>query len=278
MSRERLYRPCTRRDCLVAKQELPVLRWSGQGLRAASVSGLRWNRREGETGTLASCARRNECVFGLAGAAAEKEVGELYAGTAEGNIQERGESNAGMWMDNSTGTGGVMVMGRDVARELEMAEMFKAGNTLQAIGDKYEVSRERVRQLIGRHGLSRKDGGELASDKVNENYGMTARELKEAREKMPGCTRAYHDQQRNAALRGIEWDISFREWLQLWDGLWEMRGRGHGLVMCRRKDQGPYKVGNVFIATGSFNNAAYAMRKWHGIDIDDDPYYARKVR
>ncbi len=171
-----------------------------------------------------------------------------------------------------------MVTGRDVARELEMADMFRAGNTLQAIGDKYRLTRERVRQLIGRHGLSRKDGGQLASDKVNENYGMTAGELREVNEKMPGCSKAFFHQKRAAANRGIEWDMTFREWLQIWDGLWDRRGRGHGLVMCRRKDQGPYKVGNVFIATGSFNNSAYQMRKWHGVDIDDDPYNSSAIR
>lgn len=47
------------------------------------------------------------------------------------------------------------------------------------------------------------------------------------------------------------------EWWTIWQmsGRWEERGRGHGYMMCRKGDVGPYALGNVVIATGDFNAA-----------------------
>lgn len=44
-------------------------------------------------------------------------------------------------------------------REYKMAEMYKRGKTMQEIGDMYGITRERVRQLIGRTGVSGKSLG-----------------------------------------------------------------------------------------------------------------------
>lgn len=41
-----------------------------------------------------------------------------------------------------------------------MAAMYASGKTLQQIGDKYEISRERVRQILGRMGVQRRGKGE----------------------------------------------------------------------------------------------------------------------
>ena len=53
-----------------------------------------------------------------------------------------------------------------------------------------------------------------------------------------------------AAQRGIEWCLTFEEWLDVWQrsGHSHERGRGRGrYVMARRGDIGPYSVGNVEI-------------------------------
>lgn len=53
---------------------------------------------------------------------------------------------------------------RDYGREADMAQAYKAGETLSGIGGRYGVSRERVRQILARSGLTlrprgrRKDG------------------------------------------------------------------------------------------------------------------------
>lgn len=44
-------------------------------------------------------------------------------------------------------------------QEAEMIEQYRRGLTLQAIGEKYGVSRERVRQVMRYHGVPSRDGG-----------------------------------------------------------------------------------------------------------------------
>jgi hypothetical protein len=58
-------------------------------------------------------------------------------------------------------------------------------------------------------------------------------------------------QQRNQAKqRGIEWDLSYLEWLAIWRGSGHLfeRGRHKGSYqMCRFEDVGPYASSNVRI-------------------------------
>lgn len=167
---------------------------------------------------------------------------------------------------------------RDEGRELVMVALFKAGQTLQAIGDTFNLTRERVRQLLKRHGVTGKDGGITVSNSDDRYRGYTKEEFKEIQEKFPDCVRRFREQRNSATHhRGIEWKLTFKEWISVWDGHWDKRGRGHGLVMCRRKDKGAYELGNVFIAPGSFNNSAYQIRRHHGVDIDDEPYFTRVI-
>lgn len=53
----------------------------------------------------------------------------------------------------------------------------------------------------------------------------------------------------NAAKRGIEWRLSFEEWLGWWEstGHYQERGRGQGkYVMARFNDSGAYELNNIF--------------------------------
>ena len=64
--------------------------------------------------------------------------------------------------------------------------------------------------------------------------------------------------QRNSAIRerGIAWEMTFEEWLDVWtkSGKLALRGKGRGkYVMSRPNDVGPYKVGNVRIILGTRN-------------------------
>lgn len=167
-------------------------------------------------------------------------------------------------------------MGKNLDRALKMVQLFQGGMTLQAIGTAYGLSRERVRQILKRQGISGADGGISVTPK--SFYGLARAEYDHYVKAYPGCREAFRSQRGAAKHRGIEWKLTFREWINEWEGFWDRRGRGHGLVMCRKKDQGAYEVGNVFIAPGSFNNSAYAIRKYYGIDIDAEPYYASKLQ
>jgi hypothetical protein len=68
--------------------------------------------------------------------------------------------------------------------------------------------------------------------------------------------KAFREQQRNAARRGIEWQLDYSDWLRIWQesGHLHERGRGRGLwVMARPGDTGPYAVGNVLILLNEDN-------------------------
>jgi len=62
--------------------------------------------------------------------------------------------------------------------------------------------------------------------------------------------KAYDDQKRHAEQRGISWEITYSEWLEMWlvSGKWEQRGRGSDTYcMCRHGDVGPYSQRNCYI-------------------------------
>lgn len=48
---------------------------------------------------------------------------------------------------------------RNIQRDCLILIAYKSGQTLQEIGDKYGISRERIRVIIKKYGLTKKDGG-----------------------------------------------------------------------------------------------------------------------
>jgi hypothetical protein len=66
----------------------------------------------------------------------------------------------------------------------------------------------------------------------------------------------WRDQRRHARRRGIEFQLTFEQWLLIWEtsGRLPERGKETGqYVMARPGDQGPYAVGNVRIITVNQN-------------------------
>ena len=60
----------------------------------------------------------------------------------------------------------------------------------------------------------------------------------------------------NAKRRGVEFLLTFEQWVDIWSesGKWDERGRGADkYCMCRIGDKGAYSVGNVFIGQGKHN-------------------------
>lgn len=169
-----------------------------------------------------------------------------------------------------------------VIRDAEMVLMYRDGKTLQEIGDKYGVSRERVRQRLASLGLTRVDGGvtlrmlskastTLAAERSAaerreqahfNRWGMSIQDMA-AITKAAGVnlsddkhpTRKFLRQRQNAKGRGIEFLLTFAEWWQIWQqsGHWDERGRGQGYVMARWADDGPYSADNVYICTSGQN-------------------------
>jgi hypothetical protein len=166
---------------------------------------------------------------------------------------------------------------RNIQREANMCELYADGSTLDEIGALYGITRERVRQLVGRHGFNGKHGGKRirgAKRKAErEEQSAAARDARCAA--MFGCdyatvvalnegltpwnkgalSKKYSMQRRNAIRRSIPWQFNYPEWHQVWvdSGHLSERGRGDGYVMGRNNDDGPYVFWNVHICTSSEN-------------------------
>lgn len=177
-------------------------------------------------------------------------------------------------------------------RERQMAALYKSGKTLQEIGDQFDITRERVRQLITKwFGIRANDGGahksaeeKRAKFEAKRNarsltkWGCNFDQYVELRG-MKKPTRAYAGQRRNAIRRGIGWELNLWQWWSIWQqsGKWTQRGRGNGYMMCRVNDVGPYAVGNVFIATGCENSSrehAKTSGLPRGVSLKKGKFYA----
>jgi hypothetical protein len=65
---------------------------------------------------------------------------------------------------------------------------------------------------------------------------------------------AYALHRSQAAGRGVEFDLTFDEWWEIWEPRWHLRGvRADQMQMCRTRDQGGYTPGNVRIDTQRAN-------------------------
>lgn len=158
-------------------------------------------------------------------------------------------------------------------RSQQMAALYRDGKTLVEIGNIFNLTRERVRQIISKHhGITAKNGGKCVRAKKRRIISQAKRDASALRKW--GCTwsqyqmlrqlkkptRAFSEQKRNAKARGIEWHLTLWQWWMIWQdsGHWEDRGRTLGKYgMCRYGDKGPYSVDNVYIATCTQNIQDY---------------------
>lgn len=160
------------------------------------------------------------------------------------------------------------------SRAKSMATLYRAGYTLQQIADQYGITRERVRQLLGKYeGMAGRDGGASARAAAKAARRIAARNQKyiarhgcsfDAYNSIPAKAKAAYRNQRSAAHhRGVGWELKLWQWWTIWQesGHWPERGRGQGYVMCRKGDEGPYAVGNVFIATAIENSSTGKQKK-----------------
>ena len=70
----------------------------------------------------------------------------------------------------------------------------------------------------------------------------------------------YAQHRANAAARGIEFELTFDEWREIWDGNFHRRGVGSDqLGMLRTRDEGGYAVGNVRLGTPKENHQERAV-------------------
>lgn len=168
----------------------------------------------------------------------------------------------------------------------ELVSRYRAGETLQQVGDSYGVSRERIRQILDGMGVRAKEGGiaktarkrKAEAKAKNEarffrKYGMTRERYREVQSNV-GAQGAkpyecYYMQRRNALARGIPWHFTFVSWWDMWErsGKWAERGRASrdSYVMARYGDEGPYEPRNVRIIRVHENNSEWINRYWDEI-------------
>ena len=65
----------------------------------------------------------------------------------------------------------------------------------------------------------------------------------------------YNAQRMHSKERGIEFNLSFDEWVWFWNGNIDKRGTyADQLCMCRKDDKGAYEIGNIYLDTNSNNS------------------------
>lgn len=168
-------------------------------------------------------------------------------------------------------------------RSQQMVALFIAGNTLQIIGDKFGLTRERVRQILVQERIVWNSGGahvrkKIKADNIRKaqdarylaNWGHTRSEHLRISKLPKNPILAFRCQRNNAKRRGICWHFSFPEWWQIWQdsGKWALRGvksLNKNYVMARFGDVGPYSKDNVFIQIAIDNLMDGKLRRYHQI-------------
>lgn len=152
---------------------------------------------------------------------------------------------------------------RNAERTENFKSMYLAGLTLEQIGERHGITRERVRQVLAKIGITRFDGG--ASKKAQHRkatksrhrgsrYGITAEQWQFLSDL--GVLDAWREQRRNAINRGIAWELTVSQFWSLWEqsGKWSQRGRKKGqYVLARLKDEGAYTLFNCWVCLGADN-------------------------
>lgn len=157
-----------------------------------------------------------------------------------------------------------------------MLALYRQGSTLHEIGQRYGLTRERVRQILTeKFGVQRLVGGAHLRGELRESVTNAERERRYLTKygcgyadwkvlSRTGVTTAYKYQRRSAKTRGIEYHLTLADFWKIWkdSGKWEFMGRGRGrYCLTRVNDKGPYAVGNVVVMTTEQNGRLYAASK-----------------
>lgn len=172
-------------------------------------------------------------------------------------------------------------MAIDIKRHEAICRLFKQGVTGPRIAFRFGISRERVRQILNRHGIKASQGGVQKEAQINQLnrkerwlnkimpfWGVTKKQWLDIRKnpEHKNYIAAYKTQKNHATrIRGIDFAMNYFEWKKIWDdsGKWDNRGRGVGeYCMSRYGDIGPYAVDNVDIILSSKNHTDFLNRYW----------------
>ena len=161
----------------------------------------------------------------------------------------------------------------------KIIEKYKNGAVLQELGTQYGVTRERIRQILRKYNIASTEGGrdiklflqcttkaQLAKDKLEQKeqkcqklWGCSLEFNKiMGKQHINGTPKNCFVRQRNKAKqRGISWELTLKQWWDIWQDSshWHERGIGSGkYVMARECDLGPYSADNIKIITHNQNS------------------------
>ena len=158
-------------------------------------------------------------------------------------------------------------------RNAEIGSLYRSGLLLKDIGQRYGITRERVRQICARQGMNAIDGGQKVqvrrkrAERQRERdarqmriNGMTAAE----RRAIPSKYRLGFTYQRNNMRRlGIGWELSFAQWWEIWQASGHLDERGNARTggkywLVRIDTSGPFSEDNVAVMIGSRRRPAFA--------------------
>jgi hypothetical protein len=72
----------------------------------------------------------------------------------------------------------------------------------------------------------------------------------------------YHDQKHQAAKRGIDFKLTYEEWINWWgDDVVKRGNNADDLCMCRYNDVGSYELGNIYKDTRK-NNSSEGVKNY----------------
>lgn len=177
----------------------------------------------------------------------------------------------------------------DAKRDREIARRFLARETLTEIADDYGITRERVRQIVRREGVTPQQRGEpqrrrdaierqkkrekarkrAREERIKQRWGISAQQYDKLRAYDENLNRTpmgqfqYYKHSSNA--RGVPFNLEFKDWWALWRQHWHKRGRNdrEKLVMVRKDFGRPIEKGNVQVVPAW--KASHRYQKWrHG--------------
>lgn len=174
----------------------------------------------------------------------------------------------------------------------EMASMYRSGMTLQEIGVRYQLTRERVRQILKLAGLNHTDGGAHIRAVTNgchvrkkqaqdansiRRFGLSKTEMDAIRRRYgSGSSKTspihiFVSQRRNMVIHHkIPWELTFAEWWKIWQasGKWKERigsRRRFTYTLARINGIGAFTADNVHIIRLAAAARQYQRHKWREI-------------
>jgi predicted DNA-binding protein YlxM (UPF0122 family) len=158
-------------------------------------------------------------------------------------------------------------------RDDEICELYRSGYTMQEIGDRYNISRQRIQQILAKFNMTYEDGGnhvksvarqEQLKQEMDErsfnNYGYTREQFHMLRGTHEDYNKSalgkWYQFKKNCEIHGFELQLTPLEW---WD-IWQKSGKFHlleragdGYCLGRIDQKGPFSKENCVVRKFSEN-------------------------